>query len=72
MRRRPIGGPIHRHYFVGVPDVTTLPLLMFNATMGGNYQISSITALLLLLASTGFMFVVERCLKPDLRAMVGR
>ena len=35
-------------YFVGVPDVTTLPLLMFNATMGGNYQISSITALLLL------------------------
>ena len=35
-------------YFVGVPDVTTLPLLMFNASMGGNYQIASITALLLL------------------------
>jgi hypothetical protein len=29
-------------YFVGVPDVTTLPLLMFDATMGGNYQILSI------------------------------
>ena len=37
-------------YFVGVPDVTTLPLLMFNASMGGNYQIASITALLLLRA----------------------
>ncbi len=36
-------------YFVGVPDVTTLPLLMFNASMGGNYQIASITALLLLI-----------------------
>ena len=39
-------------FFVGVPDVTTLPLLMFNATMGGNYQISSITALLLLIPRT--------------------
>jgi ABC-type spermidine/putrescine transport system permease subunit II len=25
-------------FFVGVPDVTTLPLLMFNASMGGNYR----------------------------------
>ena len=59
-------------YFVGVPDVTTLPLLMFNATMGGNYQISSITALLLLVPSIGFMLVVERFLKSDVLAMVGR
>ena len=59
-------------YFVGVPDVTTLPLLMFNATMGGNYQISSITALLLLIPSIGFMLVVERFLKADVLAMVGR
>ena len=59
-------------YFVGVPDVTTLPLLMFNATMGGNYQISSITALLLLLPSIGFMLIVERFLKADVLAMVGR
>ena len=55
-------------YFVGVPDVTTLPLLMFNATMGGNYQISSITALLLLIPSIGFMLVVERFLKSDVLA----
>ena len=59
-------------YFVGVPDVTTLPLLMFNASMGGNYQIASITALLLLLPSIAFMLVVERFLKSDVLAMVGR
>src|SRR5258706_2742390 len=59
-------------YFVGVPDVTTLPLLMFNASIGGNYQIAAITALLLLLPSIGFMLVVERFLKADVLAMVGR
>jgi ABC-type spermidine/putrescine transport system permease subunit II len=59
-------------FFVGVPDVTTLPLLMFNASQGGNYQIASITALLLLLPSIGFMLVVERFLKADVLASVGR
>ena len=59
-------------FFVGVPDVTTLPLLMFNASQGGNYQIASITALLLLIPSIGFMLVVERFLKADVLAGVGR
>ena len=59
-------------YFVGVPDVTTLPLLMFNASMGGNYQIASITALLLLVPSVAFMLVVERFLQADVLANVGR
>ncbi len=59
-------------FFVGVPDVMTLPLLLFNASMGGNYQIASITALLLLVPSIGFMLVVERFLKADVLAMVGR
>ena len=59
-------------YFVGVPDVTTLPLLMFNASMGGNYQIASITALLLLIPSIAFMLVVERFLKADVLASVGK
>jgi ABC-type spermidine/putrescine transport system permease subunit II len=59
-------------YFVGVPDVTTLPLLMFNASNGGNYQIASITALLLLVPSIAFMLVVERFLKADVLAGVGR
>jgi ABC-type spermidine/putrescine transport system permease subunit II len=59
-------------YFVGVPDVTTLPLLMFNASNGGNYQIASITALLLLIPSIAFMLLVERFLKADVLAMVGK
>jgi hypothetical protein len=30
--------------FVGAPEVTTLPLLLFTASMESNYQIASITA----------------------------
>jgi ABC-type spermidine/putrescine transport system permease subunit II len=58
-------------FFVGVPDVTTLPLLMFTASMAGNYQIASITALILLVPSVGFMLFVERFLKADVMAKVG-
>jgi ABC-type spermidine/putrescine transport system permease subunit II len=58
-------------YFVGVPDVTTLPLLMFNASIAGNYQIAAITALVLLVPSIGFMLVIERTLKGDVLARVG-
>jgi ABC-type Fe3+ transport system permease subunit len=58
-------------YFVGVPDVVTLPLLMFNASMGGNYQIASITALILLIPSVGFMLIIERFLKADVIAKIG-
>jgi len=59
-------------FFVGVPQVSTLPLLLYNASMGGNYQIASITALLLLVPSIAFMLVVERFLKADVLAGVGR
>jgi putative spermidine/putrescine transport system permease protein len=59
-------------YFVGAPEVTTLPLLMFTASMAGNYQISSITALILLVPSIAFMLVVERFLKAEVLAKVGR
>lgn len=59
-------------YFVGVPDITTLPILMFNAGMGGNYQIASITAIVLLVPSVGFMLVVERFLRADVLAGMGR
>ncbi len=58
-------------YFVGVPDVMTLPLLLFSASMEGNYQIASITALILLVPSVGFMFLIERFLKADVLAKVG-
>jgi ABC-type spermidine/putrescine transport system permease subunit II len=58
-------------YFVGVPDVLTLPLLMFNASLGGNYQIAAITALILLVPSLLFMAVIERFLKAEVLAKVG-
>ncbi len=58
-------------YFVGVPDIITMPLLMFNAAMGGNYQIASITALVLLVPSIGFMLVIERFLRADVVARIG-
>jgi len=53
-------------------DVTTLPLLMFNASQGGNYQIASITALILLVPSILFMLFVERFLKADVLSKIGR
>ena len=59
-------------FFVGVPQVTTLPLLLYNASMGGNYQIASITALILLLPSVLFMVVVERFLKADVLSRIGQ
>lgn len=59
-------------YFVGAPDVQTLPLLLYSASAGGNYQIASITALILLIPSIAFMLLVERFLKADVLARVGR
>jgi putative spermidine/putrescine transport system permease protein len=58
-------------FFVGVPDVRTLPLTMLNAALEGNYQIASITALLLLVPSIAFMLFVEKFLKADVLAKVG-
>ena len=58
-------------YFVGVPDITTLPLLMFTASVAGNYQIAANTALILLVPSVGFMLFIERFLKSDVLAKVG-
>ena len=59
-------------FFVGVPQVTTLPLLLYNASMGGNYQVASITALILLVPSIGFMLIIERFLKGDVLSKIGR
>ena len=58
-------------YFVGVPDVTTLPLIMFNASLAGNYQIAAITALILLVPSIAFMLLVERFLNTEMLAKIG-
>lgn len=59
-------------FFVGAPDVNTLPLLLYTAGAGGNYQIASITALILLIPSIAFMFVVERFLRADVLSRIGR
>lgn len=59
-------------FFVGAPEVNTLPLLLYTASGGGNYQIASITALILLVPSIAFMLLVERFLKADVLAKVGR
>lgn len=59
-------------YFVGAPDVNMLPLMLYTSANGGNYQIASISALLLLIPSIGFMLVVERFLKADVLAKVGQ
>jgi ABC-type spermidine/putrescine transport system permease subunit II len=58
-------------FFVGVPQVSTLPLLLYNASMGGNYQIASITALILLVPSVLFMLFIERFLRADVLSKVG-
>jgi ABC-type spermidine/putrescine transport system permease subunit II len=58
-------------FFVGVPDVITLPLLMFTASIAGNYQIAAITALVLLVPSVVFMLFIERFLKADVLSKVG-
>lgn len=57
-------------YFVGVPDVTTLPLMMFNASIGGNYQIAAVTALILLAPSIAFMLLIERFLSTETLARI--
>lgn len=59
-------------FFVGVPEVTTLPILLYTSSMGGNYQIASITALILLVPSVLFMLVIERFLRADVLSRVGR
>jgi putative spermidine/putrescine transport system permease protein len=58
-------------YFVGVPDVTTLPLMMYNASLNGNYQIAAITALILLVPSILFMLLIERFLSTNTLAKIG-
>ncbi|MFT4174064.1 MAG: ABC transporter permease subunit [Rhodocyclaceae bacterium] len=59
-------------YFVGAPDINTLPLLLYTASAGGNYQVASITALLLLVPSIAFMLVVERFLRAEVLAQIGK
>lgn len=59
-------------FFVGAPGITTLPLLLYNASMSGNYQVSSITALILLVPSLLFMVVIHKFMRPEMMAKLGK
>jgi len=59
-------------WFVGAPDVMTMPLTLYTASQGGNMQVAAVTAIVLLVPSVGFMLVVERWLRADVLAQVGR
>ncbi len=59
-------------FVVGVPQVSTLPLLLYNALKGGTYQIASITARILLGPSVVFMLLIERVLRADVLSKVDR
>lgn len=59
-------------FFVGAPDITTLPILLYNASMSGNYQVSSITALILLVPSVLFMLVINKFMRPEMLAKLGK
>ncbi len=59
-------------FFVGAPDIITLPMLLYNASMEGNYQIASITALILLVPSVLFMLIVDKFMKPETLAKIGK
>lgn len=59
-------------FFVGAPEVNTLPLLLYTASMEGNYQISSITALILLVPSIGFMLLINKFMRPEVLSKIGK
>jgi ABC-type spermidine/putrescine transport system permease subunit II len=59
-------------FFVGAPDITTLPLLLYTASMEGNYQIASITALILLIPSILFMLIINRFISAEMLARIGK
>ena len=59
-------------FFVGAPEITTLPLLLYNASMSGNYQVSSITALILLIPSILFMLAINKFMRPEMLSKMGK
>lgn len=59
-------------FFVGAPDISTLPIMLYTASMSGNYQVSSITALILLLPSVLFMLVIHKFMRPEMLSRLGK
>ncbi|TXR53923.1 ABC transporter permease [Reinekea thalattae] len=59
-------------FFVGTPEITTLPLLLYTASMEGNYQIASITALILLVPSVVFVLIIHRFVSAQMLSKIGQ
>lgn len=57
-------------FFIGLPSVVTLPMLLYSAS-GYNMQFASATAIVLLLSSLAFMIFLERFLKPEYLGRIG-
>lgn len=57
---------------IGAPFVTTMPVYMYNAAMGYEMQISSITALLLTIPGVLLLIALERFLKAEYLSSFGR
>jgi ABC-type spermidine/putrescine transport system permease subunit II len=57
-------------FFIGLPFITTLPMLLY-ASSGANLQFASVIAIVLLIPSILFMVIIERFLRGEHIAGVG-
>lgn len=58
-------------FFIGLPFVTTLPMLLYSAS-GYNMQFASVLAIVLLVPSLLFMLLTERVFRPEYLGSLGR
>lgn len=58
-------------FFIGLPFVTTLPMLLYSAS-GYNMQFASVLAIVLLVPSLFLMILTERIFRPEFLGAVGR
>lgn len=57
-------------FFIGLPFISTLPMLLY-ASSGSNLQFASVIAIVLLIPSILFMVIIERFLKAEYVGGVG-
>ena len=57
-------------FFIGLPFISTLPMLLY-ASSGSNLQFASVIAIVLLIPSILFMVIIERFLRGEHIAGVG-
>lgn len=57
----------YRHFLRRGAGYRHMPLLLYNASMSGNYQVSSVIALILLAPSL-FMVVIHKFMRPEMMA----